>query len=169
MYNTIQVQTCVCSVTPATKHSTSWHLGSQNHLGRKGPPEAIWSNFLLKACPVRAGNSSLAQLSTEYLQEWRFHNKPLFTEKKKKEIIPYIIRKTHVPACPCCHPVTVHLSEESGSAISSVFHQAIVETSKITSEPPPPQAKQVQLQQLLLMYQMLQPPDHLGGPALDSL
>lgn len=63
----------------------------------------------------------------------------------------------------------MHLQEESGSGFSISSNQIVTGSTKVTPEPSFLQAAQTRLAQPLLVPRVLQPPDHLGSPALDLL
>ncbi|KAJ7423221.1 hypothetical protein BTVI_10719 [Pitangus sulphuratus] len=67
------------------------------------------------------------------------------------------------------HPVTCYLGEETDTHLSVTSFQVVVESDKVTPEPPFPQVKQPQFPQLFLISLVFQTIDHLCCPSLDTL
>lgn len=125
--------TCLCSVTPATKHSISWHWESQDHLERKDlqrPPDIIscskyvqWEWLALPSCVLNISKNADSTIGP-FSSIWSL-------SRKKEEKIPYINRNSHVLVCPFCHPVTLH----RWCCHLFSLHKAIVEMRKVSPEP----------------------------------
>ncbi|KAK4831836.1 hypothetical protein QYF61_019594, partial [Mycteria americana] len=67
------------------------------------------------------------------------------------------------------HPITCYLGEETDPHISTTSFQAVVESDKVSPQPPFLQAKQSQLPQPLLIRLLLQTLHQLRCPSLDTL
>ncbi|KAK4828493.1 hypothetical protein QYF61_026764 [Mycteria americana] len=67
------------------------------------------------------------------------------------------------------HPMACYLGEETDSHLATTSFQAVVESDKVSPQPPFLQAKQSQLPQPLLIRLLLQTLHQLRCPSLDSL
>ncbi|KAK4824161.1 hypothetical protein QYF61_011288 [Mycteria americana] len=67
------------------------------------------------------------------------------------------------------HPITCYLGEETDPHLSTTSFQVVVESDKVSSQPPFLQAKQPQFPQPLLRRLLLQTLHQLHCPSLDTL
>ena len=88
-----------------------------------------------------------------------------------KEIFPNIQSKPPLPQLDAIssHPITSYLTAETSTHLTTTPFQAVVESGKVSPQPPFLQAKPPQFPQLLLIRLVLQAPHQLGSPSLDAL
>ncbi|KAK4818164.1 hypothetical protein QYF61_007606 [Mycteria americana] len=88
-----------------------------------------------------------------------------------EDIFPNIQSKPPLvqPEAISSHPITCYLGEETDPHLSTTSFQAVVESDKVSPQPPFLQAKQPQLPQPLLIRLVLQTLHQLRCPSLDTL
>ncbi|KFQ12459.1 Ryanodine receptor 3, partial [Leptosomus discolor] len=67
------------------------------------------------------------------------------------------------------HPITCYLGEETNPHLTTTSFQVLVESDKVSPQPPPLQAEQPWCPQPLLTTPVLQTPPQLRCPSLDTL
>ena len=92
---------------------------------------------------------------------------PLFGEEIFPNIQPepLLVQLEAIPSCP----ITSYVGEKTDPHLSTSSLQVVVESDKVSPEPPLLQAEQSQFPQPFLIAEVLQPSDHLSGPSLDPL
>ncbi|KAK4815578.1 hypothetical protein QYF61_004095, partial [Mycteria americana] len=118
----------------------------------------------------------LIQTAFKYLQGWRLNHfpgqpVPMLDNPFSEEKFPNIQSKrplAQLEAISSC-PITCYLGEETDPHLSTASCQAVVESGKVSPQPPFLQAKQSQLPQLLLIRLLLQTLHQLCCPSLDTL
>ncbi|KAK4817963.1 hypothetical protein QYF61_003483 [Mycteria americana] len=115
-------------------------------------------------------------MAFKHLQGWRLNHFPgqpvpmldnPFSEEKFPNIQskPPLVQLEAISSCP----ITCYLGEETDSHLSTTSFQVVVESDKVSPQPPFLQAKQSQLPQLLLIRLLLQTLHQLRCPPLDTL
>jgi len=66
-------------------------------------------------------------------------------------------------------PITSYLGEETNTCLTTTSFQVVLESNKVSPQPPLPQIKQPQFLQLLLVRHVLQTPHQPHCPSLDTL
>ncbi|KAK4823556.1 LOW QUALITY PROTEIN: hypothetical protein QYF61_003300 [Mycteria americana] len=151
---------------------------SQNRIGWKRPlrSSSPTVNLTLPRPPLHHVPKHLIQTSFKYLQGWRlnhFPGQPLpmldnpFSEVKFPNIQskPPLAQLEAISSCP----ITCYLGEETDPHLSTTSFQGVVESDKVSPQPPFLQAKQPQLPQPLLIRLLLQTLHQLRCPSLDTL
>ncbi|KAK4832342.1 hypothetical protein QYF61_021871 [Mycteria americana] len=151
---------------------------SQNRIGWKRPlrSSSPTVNLTLPRPPLNHVPKHLIQMSFKYLQGWQlnhFPGQPLpmldnpFSEVKFPNIQskPPLAQLEAFSSCP----ITCYLGEETDPHLSTTSFQVVVESDKVSPEPPFLQAKQSQLPQPLLIRLLLQTLHQLRCPSLDTL
>ncbi|KAK4816070.1 hypothetical protein QYF61_011294, partial [Mycteria americana] len=118
----------------------------------------------------------LIQTSFKYLQGWRLNHfpgqsVPMLDNPLGEEKFPNIQSKpplVQLEAISSC-PITCYLGEETDPHLSTTSFQAVVESDKVSPQPPFLQAKQSQLPQPLLIRLLLQTLHQLRCPSLDTI
>ncbi|KAK4831827.1 LOW QUALITY PROTEIN: hypothetical protein QYF61_019350 [Mycteria americana] len=133
-------------------------------------------NLTLPSPPLYHVHKHFIQTSFKYLQGWRlnhFTEQPVpmldnpFSEVKFPNIQskPPLVQLEAISS----HPITCYLGEETDPHLSTTSFQVVVESHKVSPQPPFLQAKQSQLPQLLLIRLVLQTLHQLRCPSLDTL
>ncbi|KAK4833095.1 hypothetical protein QYF61_027761 [Mycteria americana] len=125
---------------------------------------------------TRAGAVHLIQTSFKYLQGWRLNHfpgqsVPMLDNPLGEEKFPNIQSKpplAQLEAISSC-PITCYLGEETDPHLSTTSFQVVVESDKVSPQPPFLQAKQPQFPQPLLIRLLLQTLHQLRCPSLDTL
>ncbi|KAK4823484.1 hypothetical protein QYF61_002548 [Mycteria americana] len=151
---------------------------SQNRIGWKRPlrSPSPTVNLTLPRPPLHHVPKHLIQTSFKYLQGWRlnhFPGQPLpmldnpFSEVKFPNIQskPPLMQLEAISSCP----ITCYLGEETDPHLSTTSFQVVVESDKVSPQPPFLQAKQPQFPQPLLIRLLLQTLHQLRCPSLDTL
>ncbi|KAK4817034.1 hypothetical protein QYF61_026040 [Mycteria americana] len=151
---------------------------SQNRIGWKRPlrSSSPTVNLTLPRPPLNHVPKHLSQTSFKYLQGWRlnhFPGQPLpmldnpFSEEKFPNIQskPPLAQLEAISSCP----MACYLGEETDPHLSTTSFQVVVESDKVSPQPPFLQAKQPQLPQPLLIRLLLQILHQLRCPSLDTL
>ncbi|KAK4830578.1 hypothetical protein QYF61_011756 [Mycteria americana] len=118
----------------------------------------------------------LIQMSFKYLQGWQLNHFPgqpvpmldnPFSEVKFPNIQskPPLVQLEAISSCP----ITCYLGEETDPHLSTTSFQVVVESNKVSPQPPFLQAKQSQFPQPLLIRLLLQTLHQLRCPSLDTL
>ncbi|KAK4818248.1 hypothetical protein QYF61_009423 [Mycteria americana] len=157
-----------------TKHFTE----SQNRVGWKRPlrSSSPTVNLTLPRPPLYHVPKHLIQTSFKYLQGWRLNHFPgqpvpmldnPFSEVKFPHIQskPPLVQLETISSCP----ITCYLGEETDPHLSTTSFQVVVESNKVSPQPPFLQAKQSQLPQPLLIRLLLQTLHQLHCPSLHTL
>ncbi|KAK4817647.1 LOW QUALITY PROTEIN: hypothetical protein QYF61_023237 [Mycteria americana] len=111
-----------------------------------------------------------------HLQGWGLNHfpgqpLPMLHNPFREEIVPHIQSKpllAQLEAMSSC-PITCYLGEETNTHHSTTSFQGVVESHKVSPQPPFLQAKQPQLPQPLLTRLLLQTLHQLRCPSLDTL
>ncbi|XP_068788224.1 uncharacterized protein [Struthio camelus] len=115
-------------------------------------------------------------MAFEYLQGRRLHYLsgqpvPMLCHPHSEEVLSQVQVELPVvqflPIASC--PVAGHHGEEAGLILLTLPLQILIHVDEITSQSSLLQAEQAQLLQSFFIGEMLQPPNHLGSPPLDSL
>ncbi|KAK4818986.1 hypothetical protein QYF61_022653 [Mycteria americana] len=151
---------------------------SRNHIGWKRPlrSSSPTVNLTLPRPPLHHVPKHLIQTSFKYLQGWRLNHfpgqpVPMLHNPFSEEKFPNIQSKpplAQLEAISFC-PITCYLGEETDPHLSTTSFQVVVESDKVSPQPPFLQAKQSQLPQPLLIRLLLQTLHQLGCPSLDTL
>ncbi|KAK4817862.1 hypothetical protein QYF61_001531 [Mycteria americana] len=149
-----------------------------NRIGWKRPlrSSSPTINVTLPSPPLHHVPKNLIQTSFKYLQGWRLNHFPgqpvpmpdnPFSEVKFPNIQskPPLVQLEAISSCP----ITCYLGEETDSHLSTPSFQAVVESDKVSPQPPFLQAKQSQVPQPLLIRLLLQTLHQLCCPSLDTL
>ncbi|KAK4831037.1 hypothetical protein QYF61_014969, partial [Mycteria americana] len=151
---------------------------SQNRIGWKRPlrSSSPTINLTLPRPPPYHVPKHLIQTSFKYLQGWRLNHFPgqpvpmldnPFSEEKFPNIQskPPLVQLEAISSCP----ITCYLGEETDPHLSTTSFQVVVESNKVSPQPPFLQAKQPQFPQPLLTRLLLQTLHQLPCPSLDTL
>ncbi|KAK4817682.1 LOW QUALITY PROTEIN: hypothetical protein QYF61_024911 [Mycteria americana] len=150
----------------------------QNRIGWKRPlrSSSPTVNLTLPRPPLHHVPKHLIQTSFKYLQGWglnHFPGQPVpmldnpFSEVKFPNIQskPPLVQLEDILS----HPITCYLGEETDPHLSTTSFQVVVESDKVSPQPPFLQAKQPHFPQPLLIRLVLQTLHQLRCPSLDSL
>ncbi|KAK4816773.1 hypothetical protein QYF61_022771 [Mycteria americana] len=151
---------------------------SQNRIGWKRPlrSSSPTVNLTLPRPPLHHVPKHLIQTSFKYLQGWRLNHFPgqpgpmldnPFTEVK----FPNIQSKPPLQQLEAIssRPMACYLGEETDPHLSTTSFQVVVESNKVSPQPPFLQAKQPQFPQPLPIRLVLQTLHQLRCPSLDTL
>ncbi|KAK4817052.1 hypothetical protein QYF61_026360 [Mycteria americana] len=151
---------------------------SQNHIGWKRPlrSSSPTINLTLPKPPLYHVSKHLIQTSFKYLQGRRLNHfpgqpVPMLDNPLGEVKFPNIQSKpplVQLEAISSC-PITCYLGEEKDPHLSTTSFQAVVESNKVSPQPPFLQAKQSQLPQPLLIRLLLQTLHQLRCPSLYTL
>ncbi|KAK4811014.1 hypothetical protein QYF61_015718 [Mycteria americana] len=151
---------------------------SQNRIGWKRPlrSSSPTVNLTLPRPPLHHVPKHLIQTSFKYLQGWQLNHfpgqpVPMLDNPFSEEKFPNIQSKpplAQLEAISSC-PITCYLEEETDPHLSTTSFQVVVESNKVSPQPPFLQAKQSQLPQPLLIRLLLQTLHQLRCPSLDTL
>ncbi|KAK4827957.1 hypothetical protein QYF61_022659 [Mycteria americana] len=154
----------------------SFESQSQNRIGWKRPLRSLSPtvNLTLPRPPLYHVPKHLIQTSFKYLQGWRLNHFPgqpvpmldnPFSEVKFPHIQskPPLVQLEAISSCP----ITCYVGEETDPHLCREV--VVVESNKVSPQPPFLQAKQSQLPQLLLIRLLLQTLHQLRCPSLDTL
>ncbi|KAK4831732.1 LOW QUALITY PROTEIN: hypothetical protein QYF61_018862 [Mycteria americana] len=151
---------------------------SQNRIGWKRPlrSSSPTVNLTLPRPPLYHVPTHLIQTSFKYLQGWRLNHfpgqpVPMLDNPFSEEKFPNIESKpplAQLEAISSC-PITCYLGEETDPHLSTTSFQGVVESNKVSPQPPFLQAKQPQFPQPLLIRLVLQTLHQLRCPSLDTL
>ncbi|KAK4824318.1 LOW QUALITY PROTEIN: hypothetical protein QYF61_013593 [Mycteria americana] len=115
-------------------------------------------------------------MSSKYLQGQRLNHfpgqpVPMLDNPLGEEKLPNIQSKPPLAQLEAIssHPITCYLGEETDPHLSTTSFQAVVESNKVSPQPPFLQAKQPQFPQPLLISLVLQTLHQLRCPSLDTL
>ncbi|KAK4817040.1 hypothetical protein QYF61_026166 [Mycteria americana] len=156
------------------KHASLQAAESQNRIGWKRPlrSSSPTINLTLPRPPLHHVPKHLIQTSFKYLQGWRLNHFPgqpvpmldnPFSEVKFPNIQskPPLAQLEAISSCP----ITCYLGEETDPHLSTASFQAVVESDKVSPQPPFLQAKQSQLPQPLPTRLVLQTLHQLRCPS----
>ncbi|KAK4824286.1 hypothetical protein QYF61_013031 [Mycteria americana] len=151
---------------------------SRNHLGWKRPlrSSSPTVNLTLPSPPLNHVPKHLIQTSFKYLQGWRLNHFPgqpvpmldnPFSEVKFPNLQskPPLVQLEAISSCP----ITCYLGEETDPHLSTTSFQVVVESNKVSPQPPFLRAKQPQFPQPLPIRLVLQTLHQLRCPSLDTL
>ncbi|KAK4828042.1 hypothetical protein QYF61_023080, partial [Mycteria americana] len=151
---------------------------SQNRIGWKRPlrSSSPTVNLTLPRPPLYHVPKHLIQMSFKYFQGWRLNHfpgqpVPMLDNPFSEETFPNTQSKpplVQLEAISSC-PITCYLVEETDPHLSTTSFQVVVESNKVSPQPPFLQAKQPQFPQPLLIRLVLQTLHHLRCPSLDTL
>ncbi|KAK4807092.1 hypothetical protein QYF61_018433 [Mycteria americana] len=151
---------------------------SQNRIGWKRPlrSSSPTVNLTLPRPPLHHVPKHLIQTSFKYLHGWRLNHfpgqpVPMLDNPFSEEKFPNIQSKpplAQLEAISSC-PITCYLGEETDPHLSTASFQVVVESDKVSPQPPFLQAKQPQFPQPLLIRLLLQTLHQLRCPSLDTL
>ncbi|KAK4827408.1 hypothetical protein QYF61_017838, partial [Mycteria americana] len=151
---------------------------SQNRIGWKRPlrSSSPTINLTLPRPPLHHVPKHLIQTSFKYPQGWRLNHfpeqpVPMLDNTSSEEIFPNIQSKPPLAQLEAIssRPITCYLGEETDPHLSTASFQVVVESDKVSPQPPFLQAKQPQFPQPLLIRLVLQSLHQLRCPSLDSL
>ncbi|KAK4818295.1 hypothetical protein QYF61_010437 [Mycteria americana] len=133
-------------------------------------------NLTLPRPPLYHVPKHLIQTSFKYLQGWRLNHfpgqpVPMLDNPFSEVTFPNIQSKpplAQLEAISSC-PITCYLGEETDPHLSTTSFQVVVESDKVSPQPPFLQAEQAQFPQPLLIRLLLQTLHQLHCPSLDSL
>ncbi|KAK4824093.1 LOW QUALITY PROTEIN: hypothetical protein QYF61_010604, partial [Mycteria americana] len=133
-------------------------------------------NLTLPKPPLHHVPKHLIQTSFKYLQGWRLNHfpgqpVPMLDNPLGEVKFPNIQSKpplAQLEAISSC-PITCYLGEETDPHLSTTSFQVVVESDKVSPQPPFLQAKQPQFPQPLLIRLVLQTLHQLRCPSLDTL
>ncbi|KAK4828748.1 hypothetical protein QYF61_000739 [Mycteria americana] len=115
-------------------------------------------------------------MSFKYFQGWRLNHfpgqpVPMLDNPFSEEKFPNIQSKPPLAQLEAIssHPITCYLGEETDPHLATTSFEAVVESHKVSPQPPFLQAKQSQLPQPLLIRLVLQTLHQLRCPSLDTL
>ncbi|KAK4818842.1 LOW QUALITY PROTEIN: hypothetical protein QYF61_020061 [Mycteria americana] len=147
---------------------------SQNRIGWKRPlrSSSPTVNLTLPSPPLHHVLKNFIQTTFKYLQGWRLNHFPgqpvpmldnPFSEVKfpNTQSKPPLAQLEAISSCP----ITCYLGEETDPHLSTTSFQVVVESNKVSPQPPFLQAKQPQFLQLLLIRLTLH---QLRCPSLDT-
>ncbi|KAK4810277.1 hypothetical protein QYF61_015307 [Mycteria americana] len=170
-----------CTLVGIAEHSShgcrpwlGWNRGSVRRTGlAAGRSPALGGTQQLSACLERKRRSSDFGWSPS---GWRLHHfpgqpVPMLDNPFSEEIFPNTQSKpllTQLEAISS-HPITCYLGEETDPHLSTTSFQVVVESDKVSPQPPFLQAKQPQFPQPLLIRLLLQTLPQLRCPSLDTL
>ncbi|KAK4833022.1 LOW QUALITY PROTEIN: hypothetical protein QYF61_027404 [Mycteria americana] len=135
----------------------------RNHIGWKRPLRSLSPtvNLTLPRPPLNHVPKHLMQTSFKYLQGWRLSHFPGQPVPSK----PPLAQLEAVSS----RPITCYLGEETDPHLSTTSFQVVVESDKVSPQPPFLQAKQPQFPRPLLIRLLLQTLHQLRCPSLDTL
>ncbi|KAK4827284.1 hypothetical protein QYF61_016430 [Mycteria americana] len=158
--------------------STAGSPESQNCIGWKRPlrSSSPTINLTLPRPPLYHVPKHLIQTSFKYLQGWRLNHfagqpVPMLDNPLGEEFFPNIQSKpplVQLEAISSC-PITCYLGEETDPHLSTTSFQVVVESKKVSPQPPFLQAEQPQFPQPLLRRLVLQTLHQLRCPSLHTL
>ncbi|KAK4830127.1 LOW QUALITY PROTEIN: hypothetical protein QYF61_008554 [Mycteria americana] len=133
-------------------------------------------NLALPSPPLSHVPKHHIYMSFKYLQGWG-HNHfpgqpvPMLDHPFGEEIFPNIQSKPPLAQLEAIssRPITCYLGEETDPHLATISFQVVVESDKVSPQPPFLQAKQPQFPQLLLIRLLLQTLHQLCCPSLDTL
>ncbi|KAK4815740.1 hypothetical protein QYF61_006778 [Mycteria americana] len=133
-------------------------------------------NLTLPRPPLHHVPKHLIQTSFKYLQGWRCNHfpgqpGPMLHNPFSEEKFPNIRSKPPLaqPEAISSHPITCDLGEETNPHLPTTSFQVVVESDKVSPQPPFLQTKQPQFPQPLLIRLVLQTLHQLRCPSLDTL
>ncbi|KAK4817239.1 hypothetical protein QYF61_005261 [Mycteria americana] len=151
---------------------------SQDRIGWKRPlrSSSPTVNLTLPSPPLYHVPKHLIQSSFKYLQGWQLNHfpgqpVPVLDNPLGEVKFPNIQSKpplAQLEAISSC-PITCYLGEETDPHLSTTSFQAVVESDKVSPQPPFLQAEQPQLPQPLPISLVLQTLPQLRCPSLDTL
>ncbi|KAK4815585.1 hypothetical protein QYF61_004800 [Mycteria americana] len=151
---------------------------SQNRLGWKRPlrSSSPTINLTLPRPPLNRVPKHHIYVSFKYLQGWRLNHfpgqpGPMLDNPSSEDIFPNTQSKPPLVQLEAISsgPITCYLGEETDPHLSTTSFQVVVESDKVSPQPPLLQAKQSQLPQPLLIRLVLQTLHQLRCPSLDTL
>ncbi|KAK4806266.1 hypothetical protein QYF61_013410 [Mycteria americana] len=147
----------------------------RNHLGWKGPlrSSSPTVSLTLTSPPLNHVPKHHIYMAFKYLQGWRLNHfpgqpVPMLDNPFGEEIFPNIQSKPPLAQLEAISspPITCYLGEETDPHLSTASFQVVVESDKVSPQPPFLQTKQSQLPQPLLIRllpMLCQVPKKLGG------
>ncbi|KAK4822811.1 hypothetical protein QYF61_020094 [Mycteria americana] len=151
---------------------------SQNRIGWKRPlrSSSPTVNLTLPRPPLHHVPKHLIQTSFKYLQGWQLNHcpgqpVPMLDNPFSEEKFPNIQSKpplAQLEAISSC-PITCYLGEETSPHLTTTSFQVVVESDKVSPQPPLLQAKPPQFPQPLLIRLLLQTLHQVRCPSLDTL
>ncbi|KAK4829570.1 hypothetical protein QYF61_005239 [Mycteria americana] len=151
---------------------------SQNRIGWKRPlrSSSPTVNLTLPRPLLYHVPKHLIQTSFKYFQEWRLNHfpgqpVPMLDNPFSKVKFPNIQSKPPLVQLEAIssRPIACYLGEETDPHLSTNSFQVVVESDKVSPQPPFLQAKQPQFPQPLLIRLVLQTLHQLRCPSLDTL
>ncbi|KAK4806947.1 hypothetical protein QYF61_027314 [Mycteria americana] len=152
--------------------------GDWNRIGWKRPlrSSSPTVNLTLPRPPLHHVPKHLIQTSFKYLQGWRLNHfpgqpVPMLDNPFGEVKFPNIQSKPPLAQLEAIssRPISCYLGEETDPHLSTTSFQVVVESNKVSPQPPFLQAKQSQLPQPLLIRLLLQTLHQLRCPSLDTL
>ncbi|KAK4810666.1 hypothetical protein QYF61_007466 [Mycteria americana] len=140
------------------------HTKSQNHIGWKRPlrSSSPTVNLTLPRPPLHHVPKHLIQTSFKYFQGRRLNHfpgqpVPMLDNPFSEEKFPNIQSKPPLAQLEAIssRPITSYLGEETDTHLSTTSFQVVVESNKVSPQPPLLQAKQPQFPQPLLIRLLL--------------
>ncbi|KAK4825746.1 hypothetical protein QYF61_002185, partial [Mycteria americana] len=163
------------ALSPRDDHAKN---GVHNRIGWKRPlrSSSTTVNLTLPRPPLYHVPKHLIQTSFKYFQGWQINHCPgqpvpmldhPFSEVKFPNIQskPPLVQLEAISS----RPITCYLGEETDPHLSTTSFQVVVESDKVSPQPPLLQTKQPQFPQLLLIRLVLQTLHQLRCPSLDTL
>ncbi|KAK4824091.1 hypothetical protein QYF61_010602 [Mycteria americana] len=135
-------------------------IESQNHLGWKRPlrSSSPTVNLTLPSPPLNHVPQHHIYTSFKYLQRWSLNHfpqqtVPMLDHHFSKETFPNIQSKPPLARVEAIssHPITRYLGEETNTHLTTPSFQVVVESNKVSPQPPLLQTKQTQFPQPLLI------------------
>ncbi|KAK4826190.1 hypothetical protein QYF61_006134, partial [Mycteria americana] len=153
-------------------------LTEMNHLGWKRPlrSSSPTVNLALPSPPLYHVPKHLIQTAFKYLQEWGLNHfpgqpVPMLDNPFRDKIFPNTQPKPPLVQLEAIssRPISCHLGEETDPHLTTASFQVVVESNKVSPQPPLLQAKQPQFPQPLLRRLLLQTLHQLRCPPLHTL
>ncbi|KAK4826124.1 LOW QUALITY PROTEIN: hypothetical protein QYF61_005276 [Mycteria americana] len=150
----------VCKLTESTLDPFVQIIDKDNHLGWKRTltSSSPTVNLALPSPPLNHVLKHHIYTSFKYLQGWRLNHfpgqlVPMLDNPFGEEIFPNIQSKPPLVQLEAIssRPITCYLGEETNAHLATASFQAVVESNKVSPQPPLLQAKQSQLPQPLLI------------------
>ncbi|KAK4817962.1 hypothetical protein QYF61_003482 [Mycteria americana] len=153
-------------------HQLPWHRGWKRPLRSSSPTV----NLTLPSPPLNHVPKCHIETSFRYFQGWRLNHfpgqpVPMLDNPFSEEKFPNIQSKPPLAQLEAIssHPIASYLGEETNTHLSTTSFQVVVESNKVSPQPPFLQAKQSQFPQPLLIRLLLQTLHQLRCPSLDTL
>ncbi|KAM9656645.1 uncharacterized protein ACIBXB_008917 isoform 1-T1 [Morphnus guianensis] len=122
----------------------------------------FWSALSMRFLNTSRDGESTTSLGSLFQCLTTLSVKKFFLKIQSK---PLFLQLEAISSCP----ISRHLTEETSNHLTTTSFQVVVESDKVSPQPPFLQTKQPQFPQPLLIRLVLQAPHQLGGPSLDTL